>query len=204
MKQKLLIFISIVLLFFIVLLVLLNFFLFQQKEFAFIEDENGLLFASNTGNPKSILAELSKNGSFVVSPVFLKNNGNNSLMTNPLNLFSGVIVYNSRTVVSLIREMDSEKILSCQTNDGSEKVNRQISAKECEELFNDRKKTIILIEFPDNKQRKTMVIVESNKIWIVSRSFAELEKASFLVSKAMFPNAEKAVSAINAIAGKLG
>ncbi len=146
---------------------------------------------------------LGQRSSFVVSSEFAPT-GSSSFMAEPLTLFNSVLVAQGKFVVTLAKSVDSKgTLVSCDTNDGNNLVNRKISAAECSAIFGSSPHAVILVKLPDSTLSKSRVTVLENSVVIEPNSFSDVSRVSFLVLKTMFADSQEIVDLINNIVGRV-
>lgn len=161
-------------------------------------ESDGVLFVSDFAHPGEQLKSFSKSNSFIISSEFLES-GTTSFMTQALTLFSSVLVTEDKFVVVVAKTVDGSGnlLVGCDTNDGNKLVNRQISAKECNELFENSPHTVFFVALPDASLPQSRVTVFENSVLIEPNSFEDVPKVCFLVLKTMYSDSAETVDLIN-------
>ncbi len=179
------------------------FFIFStpKQDFAFSFEQDNVQFVSNIGPPGELLRGFGSRNSFVVGSEFAET-GSAAFMSEPLTLFNSVLVAQGKFVVTVAKTVDAEKaVVFCDTNDGNKMVTRQISAQECETIFDASHHVVILVKLPDSSLSKSRVTVLENGVVIEPNSFPEVSRVSFLVLKTMYADSQETISLINRIVG---
>ena len=178
---------------------------FSQHKYSVVKD--GVEFVSDYQEPSAMLADIRVSDSFVVSPVFTKKGVENNHMTSSLTLFTTVFTAKEKNVVVVARLVSDEngELISCQSNFGDLKVNKEISVDECEFLLSSSPGVKIFVERPpsDKKLQSSVVLLEKGKITITPSSFESVSHVSFVVLSALYDDTESIISRINGIVGSL-
>ena len=192
----------------IVILVLLSLIFFIPpipKEFAYEVNIENISVYSNLGHPSDLLKSFSNADTFVVSPALDAKNVYANSATDSLLVFLGVLEGSQKKTISLIRKFNEDnELISCRTNYGDLKTDEEVSVQECNRILNQENAVKILISIPNNKLNKTTVIIEDKMILINPKGTFDGSKASLLLLKAMFSNAEEILNKINELTKKIG
>lgn len=173
-----------------------------QPNYRYSVEEGGVVFQSNEYAPGQYLNELALKPKFVIAPEVVESGPINSYMSQALNVFAGVLEFNSRGTIAVLRVRDQKGIAYCQTNYGNTKENKPISFKECDSILGDKNSVVILIDLPDSSLRKPRVVLETNLIHLMPKSQNDAVSMPQLVLKAMYSNSQDALDKINEIVAK--
>ena len=171
---------------------------FSEYDYSVVR--NNVEFVSNSFEPKEFISEMNKSEVFIVSPRFVEKGPENMFMLPAVTTFSSVLVFKEKSVVMVARILNENGDLnSCQSNLGDTKTSEFLSKEECEVFLNDSSAVKIFIEFPNEKLKKSRVILEKNKITIIPVSFNEISSVSFEVLNTFYTDSEKIIQQINAV-----
>lgn len=175
----------------------------SRPRYDYSATSEGVEFFSNARPPMEYLPSLAAGNSFIISPEFASERAGQE-MVGALTMFSVVLTANGKKTVSIARLVDSSgNIARCQTNRGNLKTSDEITKEECEGMLSDAGYTVIYIGVPDSALPNPRVFVSEGKIEISPKTGSDAPRASLAVLKAMFSNAEEAISNSNALVGKL-
>ncbi|HNV01227.1 MAG TPA: hypothetical protein PKK60_02250 [archaeon] len=185
-KNKLLLFGVI----FILVVFILFFFFMNTYKYSFVL--GGVKFVSNEYTPTEFFNDFKTKQTVYVSPVMIDTKAD-PIVVNVLNLWQIVLIGNSINAIQLIRATNENgNILYCYTNDGNVLMNKQITLNECNEIINDSKNTIILIETGNESK----AVLSKNKLVVYSQ-VNSINATNFSIMKQIFPNTEELIRIVN-------
>ena len=185
-KNKLLLFGVI----FILVVFILFFFFMNTYKYSFVL--GGVKFVSNEYTPTEFFNDFKTKQTVYVSPVMIDTKAD-PIVVNVLNLWQIVLIGNNINAIQLIRATNENgNILYCYTNDGNVLMNKQITLNECNEIINDSKNTIILIEVGNENK----AVLSKNKLVVYSQ-VNSINATNFSIMKQIFPNTEELIRIVN-------
>lgn len=175
---------------FVLVIVILFFFFMNTYKYSFVL--GGVKFVSNEYTPTEFFNDFKTKQTVYVSPVMIDTKAD-PIVVNVLNLWQIVLIGNGVNAIQLIRATNENgNILYCYTNDGNVLMNKQITLNECNEIINDSKNTVILIEVGNENK----AVMSKNKLVVYSQ-VNSINATNFSIMKQIFPNTEELIRIVN-------
>jgi len=169
------------------------------QEFKYKEKVSGIEFVSNTTQPLDYLHKIrEKRYYFILSAEMDENNSQlNQKMAQAITLYNAILFANKRTLITVLAVYDDQGLAYCQTNYGNVRINTKISADECQKMLTQLDSNILIKIKKPMPLAYNRVIVEPPIITVIPKSLEEIQNLNYLLLKAMFPNADKAINIVN-------
>jgi hypothetical protein len=180
-------------------------FALAKSNFVYNYNANGLLVRSNDFDPKVYFAELGDSSNFIVSPEMHESvSADDHSVFGAANIFSVVLTGNKKTVVMIVRVLDSSNSLAyCMTNKGSTQVSEKISREQCLAYLDSNAAVKIMVDYPSESFQAASAVLEKDRIAIRTNNASNIGNAAFLVSAIMYENTEEIISKSNDIVGSV-
>ncbi len=182
--------------------VLLN---LNLSEYKHSVKKGGVDFVSDEAEPSEIFSSMRDAPQFMISPAFVEKGPENSYMASALTMLNTVLAAKGKSVIVVGRVMGSDgKVAHCQTNLGDVKVNKGLSAEECNSILADSGSVRVFIDLPDKKLSSPKVLLERSLVRISTPSFDAISGTSFAFISNLYTDSAKIIETVNSLALNIG
>ncbi len=182
-------------------LIVLIFYLPKEKgtNYKYREVIENIEFLSNKVKPLDYLHQIKeKRHYFILTAEMEKENIEiNPKMAQAITLYNAVLFANKRELITILKVFKDHNLQYCQTNLGDLRKNIEISVNECNKILTNLDSNFLIeIKKPQNYSY-SKIIVEPPIITIIPKSPEKIQEVNYLLLKAIFPNTDNIIGAVN-------
>jgi len=179
----------------------------EGEKYTFELDENGVVYASNTAEPRALLREFAvKHKVILATEVHSQDHEENPQIYNWSAIpFYVVIAGSDRNAIQLILFIEGGEPGDCITNLGDVKTQVDLEKAECLALLEEWSRDLVIsLPLPDKELARPLIVLEESKATIKARNTSEQSALSRALMRKLYPNADSILEAAGSLLKEVG